>query len=184
MTGMLIKKQQIIKTLSQSNVTVEKKEDDDEDDDSESESDNDNETKPYLKRRRKAGAGLVRIKTELVLDEDLYSMLFAIVLRPDYMYYNMKFQGKPDKKLSIEEHAVKLDLFKLKQNKELSNLLLKAATIFIFQFCLIIFLINHEFKKLEDPCCVIIPDINLGFARFITGLMMHICMNIELNDGM
>ena len=71
-------------------MTVEKKEDDDEDDDSESESDNDNETKPYLKRRRKAGAGLVRIKTELVLDEDLYSMLFAIVLRPDYMYYNMK----------------------------------------------------------------------------------------------
>lgn len=39
-------------------------------------------------------------------------------------------------------------------------------------------------KELESKCNVEIPDVGVAFARFITGIIMHISMNTELRQSM
>jgi len=58
------------------------------------------------------------------------------------------------------------------------------VVIYVFQFSLCIFIFEFDIKSQITTAEYLIPDIGTGFARFITGIMMHVCMNLEIKQGM
>ena len=77
-----------------------------------------------------------------------------------------------------------LQLMKFKIKKERTNVMIKTLTIAAFQIALCLFLFQTIRRDIDEGCKIKIPGIKLAFARFITGIIMHINMNKELQEGM
>ena len=127
-------------------------------------------------------------------------MLFASYLDPGYVYYYLNIHPKLDaEKESDDPNSVGVIFgdstmledkegiltMQLRMEKERTTMLSKTMTIFTFQALLCVFLIWRTISdQVNDPCVVSIPEPGTAFARFITGFMMHITMNNELQSGL
>ena len=69
--------------------------------------------------------------------------------------------------------------------KEQQSIGIKTAVIFAFQVVLIVFLLLYEVSdKLAAKELNKVPSLEIAFARFITGLIMHISMQSDIKSGL
>ena len=84
----------------------------------------------------------------------------------------------------MDKHRADLSMTSFKLKKERTNVMIKTLTIFVFQVALCIFIFSTIHENIVSPCKIPIPEISVAFARFITGIIMHINMNKKLVMGM
>ena len=74
---------------------------------------------------------------------------------------------------------------KFRLRKDLLNVMVQTIAIFIFQASLCGFIMNEtEFSKLQSGDTLGVPSLDLGLARFITGIAMHVKMTNKIGHGM